>query len=144
MSAALDVNVLLYASDAKSPFHGKALNLLEDLGAGPDLVYLFWPVIMGYLRIATHPAIFQKPLSPKVATTNIHKLLQKPHVRTPSEDERFWDLYGSVASETVVRGNLVSDAHLAALMRQHGVETIWTHDKDFKKFSQIRVRDPFA
>ena len=44
----------------------------------------------------------------------------------------------------VIRGNLVPDAHLVALMRQHGVRTIWTHDRDFRKFNGIRVVDPFA
>jgi predicted nucleic acid-binding protein len=43
-----------------------------------------------------------------------------------------------------VRGNLVPDAHLVALMRQHGVSTIWSHDRDFLKFPGIKVQDPFA
>ena len=44
----------------------------------------------------------------------------------------------------IVRGNLVPDAHVVALMRQHGVSTIWSHDRDFVKFPGISVRDPFA
>lgn len=143
MSATLDSNILVYASDDESPFQPKALALLENLAAGPDLLYLFWPALFGYLRITTHPAIFQSPLSPAAATANVDKLVRRPHVRNPGEDEGFWELYQLVASETVVRGNLASDAHLVTLMRQHGVETIWTHDKDFKKFSNITVRDPF-
>jgi len=144
VSATLDANVLLYASDTQSPFCEKAAVLLEELAAGPDLFYVFWPVIMGYLRIATHPSIFQTPLSPSVAAANIDSLIKRPHVRTPGEEDRFWDVYGTAASDTIVRGNLVSDAHLVALMRQHSVETIWTHDRDFKKFQKIRVQDPFT
>jgi len=143
LSATLDSNILVYASDDESPFQLKALALLEDLAAGPDLLYVFWPALFGYLRMTTHSAIFLSPLSPAAALANVGKLLGRPHVRSPGEDEGFWGLYQLVASEVVVRGNLVSDAHLVTLMRQHGVETIWTHDKDFKKFSNITVRDPF-
>jgi hypothetical protein len=44
----------------------------------------------------------------------------------------------------VARGNLVPDAHLVALMRQYGVSTIVSHDRDFRMFDGIRVHDPFA
>ena len=57
MSLTVDVNVLLYASDESSAFHAKARGLIERLAQGPDLLYLFWPVVMGYLRIATHPSM---------------------------------------------------------------------------------------
>ncbi len=53
-------------------------------------------------------------------------------------------MYGAVASGAVVRGNLVSDAHLVALMRQNGITTLWSHDRDFRKFEGLRVQDPFA
>ena len=61
MSVTIDANVLLYASDAHSPRHRSARDLLERLAAGPGLVYVFWPVAMAYLRIATHPRIFENP-----------------------------------------------------------------------------------
>jgi hypothetical protein len=49
-----------------------------------------------------------------------------------------------VADDADARGNLVSDAHLVALMVQNGVGTIWTHDRDYRRFSGIEARDPFA
>lgn len=65
MSVAIDANVLRYASDEQSPRQRTALDLLEQLAAGAGLVYLFWPVAMAYLRIATHPSVFENPLAPK-------------------------------------------------------------------------------
>ena len=65
-------------------------------------------------------------------------------MRNLSEDPGFWDVLSSVISETRPRGNLLTDAHIVALMRQHGVSTIYTHDRDFRKFDGIRVVDPFA
>ncbi|MGH2660660.1 MAG: TA system VapC family ribonuclease toxin [Actinomycetota bacterium] len=144
MSSTVDVNVLLYASDSSSRFHEGARALVERLVLGPDLFYLFWPVVMGYLRIATHPAIFAQPLRPDEATANIEELLAPPHARTAAEDEGFWEFYRAATAGAPVRGNLVSDAHLVALMRQHGVTTLWTHDRDFRKFDAIQVRDPYA
>ena len=144
MTATLDTNVLIYASDESSAFHSRAIELLETLVVGPDLVYLFWPVALGYLRISTHPTIFDKPLSPAQATANVDDLVSRPHVRTAGEADGFWDTYRGVTGGTPIRGNLVPDAHVVALMRQQGVSTIWSHDRDFLKFSGITVRDPFA
>lgn len=67
-----------------------------------------------------------------------------PHVRAPGEGDRFWASYRLATEGVVVRGNLVPDAHVVALMREHGVAGISTHDRDFARFRGIRVRDPFA
>ena len=144
MSAAIDVNPLVYASDTSSPFHGPALAFVERLAAGRELVYLFWPTAMAYLRIATHPSIFVSPLSPREAMANLTALLELPHVRSPGEDVGFWATFGTVADEVVLRGNLVPDAQIVALMRANGVDGIWTRDRDFLKFDGIKVLDPFA
>jgi toxin-antitoxin system PIN domain toxin len=143
MSVTVDVNVLLHSSDESSAFHAKARELLERLARGPDLLYLFWPVLMAYLRLATHPAIFPRPLSVEAATANVDQLLGLPHARAVGEGDDFWRVYGAVTSGLVVRGHLVSDAHLVALMRENGIGTLWTHDRDFRKFEGVRVRDPF-
>ncbi|MGH2804970.1 MAG: TA system VapC family ribonuclease toxin, partial [Thermoleophilaceae bacterium] len=103
-----------------------------------------WPVLTSYLRIATHPSIFEAPLTPADAMDNVERLIDLPHVRSPGEDERFWDAYRAVVDGLVVRGNLVPDAHLVALMRQYDIPTIWSRDRDLRKFSGIRVHDPFA
>lgn len=144
MSAAIDANVLLYASDEASPFHERALETLRAYAEGRNLLYVFWPVAIAFLRIATHPAIFERPLPPSTAIANLDALLTRPNVRTPGERDGFWASYRHVSEQTVVRGNLVPDAHLVALMHQYGVATIVSHDRDFHKFDRIRVSDPFA
>ena len=144
MSVTVDANVLLYASDESSPFSPAAAELLRDLARGPEILYLFWPVAMSYLRIATHHAIFRRPLTAEEALANVDALVRLPHVRTPGEGDRFWDLFGSSSGDAGVRGNLVSDAHVVALMLEHDVGAIWTHDRDFRRFDGVEVRDPFA
>ena len=144
MRYAIDAKILLYASDVSSAFHERALAFLQRCAEGPELLYLPWPAVMAYLRIATHPAIFDTPLSPAEAMDNVECLLRRPHSRTLVEEDRFWEAYREITQGTVVRGNLVPDAHLVALLMQSGVTTIWTHDRGFCKFRGLRVRDPFA
>ncbi|HEY7693338.1 MAG TPA: TA system VapC family ribonuclease toxin [Gaiellaceae bacterium] len=93
---------------------------------------------------ATHPAIFERPLAPPDAVANVERLLALPNVQTVGEQDRFWAAFRRVAEEADARGNLVSDAHLSARMVENGVRTIWTHDRDYRRFSGIQVRDPFA
>ena len=144
MSFTFDANILLYASDASSAHHARARSFLDDVAAGDELVYLFWPTAMAYLRIATHPAIFKTPLRPSEATANIEGLLDLPQVQTVGEQDRFWASYRRIAVEADARGNLVPDAHLVALMIENGVRTIWTHDRDYRRFPGIEARDPFS
>ena len=144
MSYSLDVNILLYASDTSSPMHAAARGFLQFCMEGSDLIYVTWPTVMGYLRIATHPSIFNEPLTTKQAMANIQTLLDLPHCRHLSEEDGFWATWQKLVDETPVRGNLVPDAHLAALLRLHGVRTLYTHDRDFRRFDFLDVRDPLA
>jgi toxin-antitoxin system PIN domain toxin len=143
VSYTLDANVLLYASDESSPRHARSRDIVTRAAQGPEIVYLFWPAIMAYLRVATHPAVFRRPLSIAEATANVEALLSRPHVQTPGEQERFWRRFGDVAGDAAPTGNLVADAHLVSLMLENGVRTIWTHDRDYRRFRGIDVRDPF-
>lgn len=144
MSYAVDANLLLYASDMDSPMHQRAVALLDELALGPEIVHLFWPTILAYLRIATHPAVFSRPLSEADARANVEALLALPHVQVSGESDGFWRRYAEVADDVSPTGNLVPDAHLVALMLENGVRTIWTRDRDYRKFRGITVRDPFT
>lgn len=143
MSFTFDANVLLYASDETSEYHVRARDFLDSVAAADELVYLFWPTAMAYLRIATHPAVFARPLAPAEAAANIDQLIDLPYVQTVGEQDRFWPSFLRTAREADARGNLVPDAHLVALMVENGVRTIWTHDRDYRRFSEIETQDPF-
>lgn len=144
MSAALDVNTLLYASDQGSPFHERAVQFVAERAATRDLLYLAWSTVMRYLRMATHPAIFTHPLTPTDAMGNMSALVRLSHVRLIGEEDGFWDVYQDVVRHWPARGNQVPDTHLAALLRQHGVGTLYTSDADFRRFDFLRIINPFA
>ncbi len=144
MSATVDANVLLYASDETSQWHRQGREFVERLASGPEIVYFFWPTVMAYLRITTHPSIFARPLTASEALANMEQLLSRAHVRSPGEQDGFWLQYRDVAADATPIGNLVPDAHLVTLMHQNDVRTIWTRDRDFRRFDGIEARDPFT
>lgn len=143
MSFAVDTNILVYASDAGSRFRAAATRFLTEATLGADILFIALPVILGYMRIVTHPTILGAPLKPEDAQSNIDFLLSFPNVRVLPEDRDVWQTYRSVTAGVVVRGSLVPDAYLAALLRHHGVGVLYTNDSDFRKFDFLEVRNPF-
>jgi uncharacterized protein len=77
-------------------------------------------------------------------SATVASLVGLPHVRVVSEQDGFLDAYRRVAGDMSVRGNLVPDVHVAAILFQHGVRTLYTNDRDFRKFGSLDVRDPFS
>ena len=142
MSFAVDVNVLLYASDRTSPHHEGARRFLERSATGSEIFCLGWPTLMSYLRMSTHPAIFRRPLTPARAMRNVRALLELPHARALGEGDGFWEAYNRAVGGQPIRGNLVPDAHLAALLLEHGVRVLYTVDRDFRRFDFLDVHDP--
>jgi toxin-antitoxin system PIN domain toxin len=139
MSFAIDANILLYASDADNERNAPASAFLRRCAEGTEVFYVAWITVMAYVRIATHPHIFRTPLSPDTAMRNVEELLAIPMCQTLSEEEGFWRVYASVAQDVAAKGNLVPDAHLAALLRQHGIKRLYTYDRDFRKFAFLDV-----
>jgi toxin-antitoxin system PIN domain toxin len=144
MSATVDANVLLYASNTDAPEHARAKEVVDRLLAGPALTTLLWPVLLSYLRIVTHPRIFARPLAPAIAAGVISELLSAPTVQVVGEGTTFWSAYQSLGIGRPIAGNDVPDATIVALMLANGVSTIYTRDRGFRRFDGIHVIDPFA
>lgn len=142
-SSTVDTNVLLYASDKASPFHETALGLLNHLAVGPEPFYVFWPVAVAYAVLATDEQLFEHPLTEDQARGNIGRLLDREHVRAVGEEEVFWQGFADACRAVFLRGDFVAQGYLVAMMRAHGVSTLWTHDPQYRQFDGITVRDPF-
>src|SRR5437588_8894146 len=112
MSATLDVNILVYAADEASARHPRARALLDHVATSSSITYLFWPVLLGYMRIITHPAIMDAPLSPDAALADIDDLIARPQIVVVGEGDRFWSGFKRTARSVQARGTLVPDAHL--------------------------------
>ena len=145
MSYSIDVNVFLYASDTSSSLHTRAREFLESCARRDEPLYLCYLTLMSYVRMSTHPRIFTNPLTPNEAFQNVERLANLPHVRLISEGNGYLEVYREVTKAISVRANLVPDAHLASILRQHGVPTLYTNNvNDFQKFNFLDVRNPLG
>lgn len=143
MSFVVDANVLLYAVNSDSEYHHKARKFIEKCAETDEHWCLPWPIICAFIRIATHPSILPYPLATAQAVEIIDGLLELPHIVPAGEDDPdFWRIFRNDLSSLHTRGNDVSDALVVAIMRSKGVSTIYSKDRDFLKFSGIKVLDP--
>ncbi len=142
MSFAVDVNILVYSANEDDPLHEAAVRFVESCAEGDEVMYLAWPTLMSYIRVTTNPRILPSPLDPAQALANVSRLLGLAHVRALGEGTDFLEVYREVTGEFPVRGDLVPDAHLAAILKQNGIRTLYTTDADFRKFKFLDVRNP--
>jgi len=139
----LDANLLLYAVHRHSPQHEAAAAWLTDQLNGPRRVGFPWPSLTAFLRISTHPRAFSRPLDPPVAWQRIADWLAAPVAWIPQPGPEHARVLGDLVARHAVAGNLVPDAHLAALALEHGL-AVCSADTDFARFTEIRWDNPLA
>jgi toxin-antitoxin system PIN domain toxin len=137
----VDVNVLIYATDDQSKRHPEAKPWLDGVMTATETIGLPTAVTIGYLRLTTNPRVMRVPLSPSEAIEIVRTWLSRPSVSVPQPTDRHLDLLDELLGATGVGGNLVSDAHLAALAIEHGAE-LWSYDADFGRFPGLLWRSP--
>ncbi len=138
-----DVNVLLYAVDETSRPHDVARTWLEQSLSGIETVAFSWSVVIAFLRLSTRPAVFSEPLIPQQAFDLVEGWLSQPSVVVIDPTERHLGVLRGLLDAVGTAGNLVPDAHLAALAIEHG-GTIASSDRDFGRFPGLRWTDPLA
>jgi uncharacterized protein len=139
----IDASLLLFAVDRSSPFHEAAAVWLTGVLNGSRRVGIPWPSLAAFVRISTHPRASERPLSPEVAWRHVEAWLACDPVWIPGPTERHAETLGGFVVSYQLRGNLVSDAHLAALASEHGL-TVFSADTDFARFREIRWVNPLA
>ena len=139
----IDANLLLYATDARSPDHAAASAWLTDQLNGDRRVGLPWQSLGAFLRIATHPRAYDRPLTAADAWRQVEDWLACEVTWTPGPGSRYAGILGGLVAAHDVRGNLVPDAQLAALAVEHGL-TVCSADGDFARFGNVAWRNPLA
>jgi toxin-antitoxin system PIN domain toxin len=138
----LDANILIYASIESFPQHAASRAWLEESFGQPTQVGLPWPSLLGFIRIVTNPRILSTPTSTRTAWTRVEQWLSRPNAWIPSPTDRHRSVLSKLLGEDV-RGDLVPDAHLAALAIEHGL-TVCSTDGDFARFADVRWENPLA
>lgn len=137
----VDANLLLYARDTLGDQHHAALRWLTEQLNGATRVGLPWPSLTAFVRIATHPRVYEQPLSAAEAWSQVEAWLEADPAWVPLPTERHGAVLGNLIRRHDVRGNLVSDAVLAALAIEHGLE-LCSAGTDFARFPEVRWRNP--
>ncbi len=141
---AVDTNLLVYAHREDSPWHDAAYARLVELAESRSPWTIPWPGIHEFLAIVTHPRIFSPPTPLKTAIDQVEAWLESPSLVLISESEDYWSLLRSTLMSGRVSGPLVHDARIVALCRHHGVDELWTADRDFGRFPGLPVRNPLV
>jgi toxin-antitoxin system PIN domain toxin len=137
----VDANILLYAVDERSRGHSAARTWLEDSLNGSRRVGLPWPSLLAFVRIVTHPRALEAPLTPSDAWAYVADWLDAPAAWVPEPGRGYRDILGRLVCDLDLRGNLVSDAALAALALEHGLAVV-SADSDFARFPGLTWLNP--
>jgi len=140
---AVDTNVLVYAEIVSSIHNEAARRLLTILAEGPVPWAIPWPCVYEFLRVVTHPRVFSPPVPVDLALSDLAQILASPTLVLLSETDRHAEVMQDVVKDSGVTGNLLHDAHIAALCIEHGVSELLTGDRDFSRFP-LPVTNPFT
>lgn len=137
----VDANLLLYAYHPRAVQHAASRAWLESALAGSDLVRFSWMTLWAFLRIATNPRVFVRPLSMAEADAAVSSWLSQPAASILEPGERHWEILRGLLHDGQTTGPLVMDAALAALTIEHGA-TLHTTDRDFARFPGLTWTNP--
>ena len=139
----VDANLLLYAYDPNAAEHPASRRWLEATLSGASLVRFAWISLWAFLRIATNPRVFERPLSMAEAERHVSSWLAQPPAGILEPGERHWDILRQLTRDGQAAGPLVVDAALAAIAIEHGA-TLCTTDRDFARFPGLTWTNPIV
>ena len=139
----VDANILLYAEDSLHPRHQHARTWWDDQLSGAGPVCLCWTVLTAFIRIGTNPRVFENPLSLAQSLARVQSWLRQPCTRVVRPTEGHWAVFEEMLTAGQAVGNLVPDAHLAALAIEHGCE-LASADANFARFPRLKWRNPLV
>jgi toxin-antitoxin system PIN domain toxin len=133
----VDVNVLVAAFRDDAPGHKVCRGLVEEMVDGPLPYGVSDLVLSGFVRVATHPRVFDPPapLDDAVAFAQAYRGSGAAVAIAPGP--RHWPIFSALCRTARAKGNLIPDAYLAALAIESGCEWV-TSDRDFGRFADLR------
>jgi uncharacterized protein len=139
---AVDTNILVQAHRLEAPFHNRAKQCMRALATGDMPWAIAWPSIHEFHATVTHPNRFKVPSTPAQALDQLAAWRESPSLRMIGETPLHWDVLANLVTAAQVCGGLIHDARIAAICMQHGVRELWTADRDFSRFPQLKCKNP--
>lgn len=140
----VDTNLLVYAHRRDSPWFEPARQVLRPLVEGAATWAIPWPCLHEFLAISTHPNVYRPPTELPRALEQVDALLASPSLMLLSEPAGYWQVLGRLLAAGRVTGAKVHDARVAALCLCHGISELWTADRDFSRFPELKTRNPLV
>jgi hypothetical protein len=141
---AVDTNILVYAHREDSPWHEAAFARLAEPAEGRAAWAIPWPCLHEFLAIVTHPEIYNPPSPLQTALAQVDAWLEAPRLVLLAETGSCWPELRAALTAGRVAGPQVHDARVAALCSLHGVQELWSSDRDFGRFPGLKVRNPLV
>lgn len=139
---AVDTNLLVYSHREESNFHEAARDLIDSLRHQASPWAIPWPCVHEFIGIVTHPKIFRPPTSLNQALTALDMWQAGDNLHLLSESPGYYDKLREISLAAKLSGPRIHDARIAALCLHHGVQELWTADRDFSAFPKLKTRDP--
>ena len=139
---AVDSNLLIYAHKQGSPFHRMAAEAIDSLRHQPVPWAVPWPCIHEFIGIVTHSAIYKPASTLSEALGFVDSLLASPQLHLLSESPGYFEKLREISTAAKLKGPRIHDARIAALCLHHGARELWSADRDFSAFPQLKVRNP--
>ena len=136
-----DINLLVFSYNEEAPRHGTGREWWQGLMTGREPVGIPWVVVIGFIRLVTHPSVLAAPLAPKAALARVGQWFVREHVQSLEPGPRHLAILERLFEATPVGGNLTTDTHLAALAIEHQCE-LHSSDADFARFPGLRWHNP--
>lgn len=139
---ALDTNLLVYAHRPDAQFHREASAVLSDLANGTQRWAIPWPCVHEFIAVVTHPRIYKTPTPLNIALEALGALDALSSVELIGEGEGYLERLEAIAKPARVVGGAIHDARIAAICKFHGVKELWSADRDFSRFPQLKTHNP--
>lgn len=141
---AIDTNILVYAHRADSPHHEKASAAVAACAQSRQAWCIPWPCIHEFFAVVTHPRIYSPPTPTEKATDQISAWLESPSLVLLAETDAHWPALQALLADAKTIGPAIHDARIAALCLTHGVRELWSADRDFRRFSGLKIVNPLG
>lgn len=141
---AIDTNILVYSHRNNAPQFEMATSAIENLSRSGEAWAIPWPCVAEFIAIVSGPAFGPNATPLLIAIETIKTWLAHPNCTAISETDDSFDILAELAIRAKLKGSAIHDARIAAICISHGVSELWTADRDFQKFPDIRTRNPLV
>lgn len=141
---AIDSNILIQAHRADLPFHARATTCMSDLASSDQPWMIPWPCVHEFLAVVTNLRVFKVPTPLDDAIRQVDLWFESPMLTLGAETSAHWPALTGVLRKSRVVGGTIHDARIAAICLALGVRELWSADRDFVRFGDLRIRNPLA